>query len=179
MVQQYVDIKNGRRDAVYKHPVLEEVLTETHGIMVYQEQVMRILNRLGKIPLAAAYTCIKAISKKKESLIAQNHDQFIEGAQESGLSQKVAQEFWDMILKFAGYGFNKSHSTAYALIAYQTAYLKSHYPVEFMAALLTGDIPGRNFTRKDSLVEHLEDCERMGIDVLPPRRESLVGRVLP
>ena len=136
--------------------------------MVYQEQVMRILNRLGNIPLASAYTCIKAISKKKEALIAQNMDTFLTGAVEKGLSKKDAQEFWNMILKFAGYGFNKSHSTAYALIAYQTAYLKAHYPVEFMAALLSGDIPGRNFVRKDSLVEHLEDCQRMDIEVVPP-----------
>ena len=136
--------------------------------MVYQEQVMRILNRLGGIPLAKAYTCIKAISKKKQAIIDENREQFLAGSTEQGLTKKEADEFWYMITKFAGYGFNKSHSTAYALIAYQTAYLKAHYPVEFMAALLSGDIPGRNFKRKDSLVEHLEDCERMGIEVVPP-----------
>ena len=168
MVQDYIDVKHGRKQAEYLHPVLEEILGETNGVMVYQEQVMRILNRLGNIPLASAYTCIKAISKKKEALIAQNMDTFLTGAVEKGLSKKDAQEFWNMILKFAGYGFNKSHSTAYALIAYQTAYLKAHYPVEFMAALLSGDIPGRNFVRKDSLVEHLEDCQRMEIEVVPP-----------
>ena len=168
MVQQYIDVKNGRRPAEYKLDVLKEILEETHGVMVYQEQVMQILNRLGKIPLAAAYTCIKAISKKKEALIAKNYEQFMKGAVEQGLTKKDAQEMWDMILKFAGYGFNKSHTTAYALVAWQTAYLKAHYPVEFMAALLTGDIPGRNFTSKDSLVEHMEDCERMGIEVVAP-----------
>ena len=168
MVSQYVDIKNGRREAEYEHPVLKDVLEETHGVMVYQEQVMQILNRLGKIPLASAYTCIKAISKKKEALIAQNYEKFMEGSQEQGMKKSQAQTMWDMILKFAGYGFNKSHSTAYAFVAYQTAYLKTHYPVEFMAALLTGDIPDRNFTRKDSLVEHIEDSERMGIEVVPP-----------
>ncbi|MCA9133186.1 MAG: DNA polymerase III subunit alpha, partial [Planctomycetales bacterium] len=125
-------------------------------------------NRLGGIALASAYTCIKAISKKKEALIAQNESKFISGATEKGLTEKQAREMWEMILKFAGYGFNKSHSTAYALLAYQTAYLKAHYPVEFMAALLSGDIPGRNFKRKDSLVEHMEDCERMGIEVVHP-----------
>ena len=129
---------------------------------------MRILNRLGGIELASAYTCIKAISKKKEAIIQANREDFLKGAVEQGLSQKVAENFWNMIVKFAGYGFNKSHSTAYALIAYQTAYLKAHYSVEFMAALLTGDIPGRNFMRKDSLIEHIEDCERMGIEVVPP-----------
>ena len=168
MVQQYIDVKHGRRAAEYKHPVLKEILEETNGVMVYQEQVMRILNRLGDIQLAAAYTCIKAISKKKESIIAANHEQFMKGATEKGLSKKEADDFWQMILKFAGYGFNKSHSTAYAFIAYQTAYLKAHFPVEFMAALLSGDIPGRNFTRKDALIEHLEDCQRMGIEVVPP-----------
>ncbi|MBW3596574.1 MAG: DNA polymerase III subunit alpha [Planctomycetes bacterium] len=168
MVDDYVAIKHGREQAEYKHPVLEEVLSETYGVMVYQEQIMRILNRLGKIPLAAAYTCIKAISKKKESLIQQNFEAFIQGAGENGLSKGEAQEIWSLIVKFAGYGFNKSHSTAYALVAYQTAYLKAHYPVEFMAALLSGDIPGRNFKRKDSMVEHLEDCARMGMEVVPP-----------
>lgn len=168
MVDDYVAVKHGRQKAEYLHPVLEEILSETHGVMVYQEQVMRILNRLGGIELASAYTCIKAISKKKEAIIAANEAQFLKGATEKGLTEKQAQEMWDMILKFAGYGFNKSHSTAYALVAYQTAYLKAHYPVEFMAALLSGDIPGRNFKRKDSLVEHLEDCERMKITVVPP-----------
>ena len=168
MVDEYIDVKHGRKPAEYRHPVLREVLEETNGVMVYQEQVMRILNRLGGIELASAYTCIKAISKKKESLIAKNYEQFIKGSVERGMSEKDANEIWELIIKFAGYGFNKSHSTAYALIAYQTAYLKAHYPVEFMAALLTCDISGRNFKRKDSLVEHLEDCQRMGITVVPP-----------
>jgi DNA polymerase III subunit alpha len=168
MVEDYVAVKHGRKEPEYKHPVLRDVLGETHGVMVYQEQVMRILNRLGGIELAKAYSCIKAISKKKEKDIAANHEKFIEGAMANGLSRHDAQEIWSLIEKFAGYGFNKSHSTAYALIAYQTAYLKTHYPVEFMAALLSGDIPGRNFKKKDSLVEHMEDCARMGIEVVPP-----------
>ena len=168
MVDDYVDVKHGRKAATYIHPVLEEILSETNGVMVYQEQVMRILNRLGGIELAKAYTCIKAISKKKEEIINANQEQFMQGTAEKGLKKKEAEDFWNMILKFAGYGFNKSHSTAYALIAYQTAYLKAHYPVEFMAALLTGDIPGRNFKRKDALVEHMEDSRRMDIEVLPP-----------
>jgi DNA polymerase III subunit alpha len=168
MVQEYVDVKHGRKRAEYIHPICEKILSETNGVMVYQEQVMRILNELGGIDLAAAYTCIKAISKKKEDLIAKNRDQFLKGAEANGITAQQALDFWNMIIKFAGYGFNKSHSTAYALIAYMTAYLKAHFPVEFMAALLSGDIPGRNFQKKDSLVEHLEDCQRMGIDVLPP-----------
>ena len=168
MVDDYVAVKHGQKKAEYIHPVMKDILEETHGVMVYQEQVMRILNRLGGIELANAYTCIKAISKKKESLIAQNEAKFMEGAVAKGVSEKEARALWEMILKFAGYGFNKSHSTAYALLAYQTAYLKAHFPVEFMAALLSGDIPGRNFKRKDSLVEHLEDCARMNITVVPP-----------
>jgi DNA polymerase-3 subunit alpha len=168
MVRDYVEVKHGRQQAEYIHPVCEKILGETHGVMVYQEQVMRILNELGGIELAASYTCIKAISKKKEDLIAKNREQFVKGCLEKGLREQQAIDFWTMIIKFAGYGFNKSHSTAYALIAYMTAYLKAHYPLEFMAALLSGDIPGRNFKSKDALVEHLEDCERMNITVDPP-----------
>ncbi len=156
---------------------MKEVLEETHGVMVYQEQVMRILNRLGGIELAKAYSCIKAISKKKLEAIAKYREDFVEGAVKQGLAKGSAAEVFGLIEKFAGYGFNKSHSTAYALIAYMTAYLKAHYPVEFMAALLSSDIPARNFKKKDSLVEHIEDCQRMGIAVLPPAVNALGGRV--
>jgi DNA polymerase III subunit alpha len=168
MVDDYIQVKHGRQEAEYKHPVMKEVLEETHGVMVYQEQVMRILNRLGGIQLANAYSCIKAISKKKLEMIAKFREEFIEGAHKQGMAKKEAAELFGLIEKFAGYGFNKSHSTAYALIAYMTAYLKAHYKVEFMAALLSSDITGRNFKRKDSLVEHMEDCQRMGLTVLPP-----------
>ncbi|MEX0978349.1 MAG: DNA polymerase III subunit alpha, partial [Pirellulales bacterium] len=168
MVDDYLQVKHGRKQATYPHPVMKEVLEETHGVMVYQEQVMRILNRLGGIELPAAYTCIKAISKKKLPLIARYREEFIEGAMSRGLGERNASELFEMIAKFAGYGFNKSHSTAYALIAYMTAYLKAHFPLEFMAALLSGDIDARNFKKKDSLVEHLEDCRRMEIDVVGP-----------
>jgi DNA polymerase-3 subunit alpha len=168
MVDDYIEVKHGRRQASYPHPVMREVLDETHGVMVYQEQVMRILNLLGGINLGDAYTCIKAISKKKLPIIAKFHEEFIAGAQQKGLDKRKAEDLFGMIEKFAGYGFNKSHSTAYALIAYQTAYLKAHHPVEFMAALLSGDIQGRNFKSKDSLVEHLEDCRRMNVEVVPP-----------
>ncbi|MDV6029254.1 MAG: DNA polymerase III subunit alpha [Phycisphaera sp. RhM] len=107
MVDDYVNIKHGRQSPEYKHPVLKEILEETNSIMVYQEQVMRILNRLGGVPLAKAYTCIKAISKKKEALINQNQEVFLKGAVESGLAQKDAEDIWNLIVKFAGYGFNK------------------------------------------------------------------------
>jgi DNA polymerase-3 subunit alpha len=168
MVDDYVQVKHGRKQPEYKHPVMKEVLEETHGVMVYQEQVMRILNGLGDIELPSAYTCIKAISKKKLETIAKFRSEFVAGARRKGLSEREAMELFGLIEKFAGYGFNKSHSTAYALIAYMTAYLKAHYPLEFMAALLSGDIPHRNFKKKDSLVEHLEDCRRMNIEVVDP-----------
>ncbi len=168
MVDDYIEVKHGRRKPEYKHPVMEEVLAETNGVMVYQEQVMRILNRLGGIRLADAYTCIKAISKKKLELIAKFRQDFVTNSGEKGLPKNEAEDLFGLIEKFAGYGFNKSHSTAYALVAYMTAYLKAHYPVAFMAALLSSDISGRNFKRKDSVVEHMEDCKRMGIAVLPP-----------
>jgi DNA polymerase-3 subunit alpha len=147
---------------------MKDVLAETHCVMVYQEQVMRILERLGGIELSSAYTCIKAISKKKLETIAAFREQFVAGAEAQGLSKQQAEEVFALIEKFAGYGFNKSHSTAYALLAWQTAHLKTHWPMEFMAALLSGDITGRNFKKKDALVEHIEDCRRMGIDVAPP-----------
>ncbi len=168
MVDDYVQVKHGRKQPEYRHAVMKEVLEETHGVMVYQEQVMRILNGLGDIELPSAYTCIKAISKKKLETIAKFRTEFVAGAGRKGLSGHEAADIFGLIEKFAGYGFNKSHSTAYALLAYMTAYLKAHYPVEFMAALLSGDIPDRNFKKKDSLVEHLEDCRRMNIDVVNP-----------
>ena len=168
MVDEYVAVKHGRKRAEFLHPVMKDVLGETHGVMVYQEQVMRILERLGGIELSSAYTCIKAISKKKLETIAAFREQFVNGAQAKGMTKQQAEEVFALIEKFAGYGFNKSHSTAYALLAWQTAYLKTHHPVEFMAALLSGDITGRNFKKKDALVEHIEDCRRMGIEVAPP-----------
>ena len=168
MVDDYVAVKHGRQQAEYPHPVMKDVLEETHGVMVYQEQVMRILERLGGIELSSAYTCIKAISKKKYETIAAFREQFVVGAEEKGLAKTEAANLFSLIEKFAGYGFNKSHSTAYALLAWQTAYLKTHYPTEFMAALLTGDIPARNFKKKDSVVEHLEDCRRMEIPTNSP-----------
>ncbi|MFM8496338.1 MAG: DNA polymerase III subunit alpha, partial [Planctomycetia bacterium] len=168
MVDEYVNVKHGRKRAEFLHPVMKDVLAETHGVMVYQEQVMRILEQLGGIELSSAYTCIKAISKKKLETIAAFREQFVSGAQAKGLAKQQAQEVFALIEKFAGYGFNKSHSTAYALLAWQTAHLKTHWPVEFMAALLSGDITGRNFKKKDALVEHIEDCRRMAIEVAPP-----------
>ena len=165
MVDAYVNRKHKREVPDYPHAVMKEILEETHGVMVYQEQVMRILNRLGGIELSTAYATIKAISKKKTDVIAAGRDAFIKGSGEQGLDAGKAREIFDLIEFFGGYGFNKSHSTAYALVAYHTAYLKAHYPTEFMAALLSSEIDGSD---RDKLTEHIDDSRRMGIDVMPP-----------
>jgi DNA polymerase III subunit alpha len=166
MVDEYVNVKTGRKQATYLHPVLKEVLEETYGVMVYQEQVMRILNRLGGIELSQAYATIKAISKKKAEFISQSRDQFIAGAVPQGLDKEQAAKIFELIEHFGGYGFNKSHSTAYALLAFQTAYLKAHYPTEYMAAVLSSEMDGAE--RDKFFVEHIDDCRRMGIEVLAP-----------
>lgn len=163
MVMTYVEVKNGRQPLPKLHPIIDAVLDETYGVMVYQEQVMRILNRLGGIELPQSYQCIKAISKKKLETIAKYREQFLKGASENNLPADKAVELFGMIEKFAGYGFNKSHSTAYGAVAYQTAYLKAHYPQEFMAALLSCELG-----ETEKLVEHVDDCRRMGIEILPP-----------
>lgn len=163
MVDKYINVKHGRERAEYAHPVMREILEETYGVMVYQEQVMRILNRLGGIELSEAYKCIKAIGKKDHETIAKYRTRFVEGAASHGLSPAKAEEIFGLIEYFAGYGFNKSHSTAYALVAFRTAYLKAHYPAEFMAALLSSEVGDT-----DSLVEHIDDCRRMNLEVKPP-----------
>jgi DNA polymerase-3 subunit alpha len=166
MVDAYINRKHGRESFRYEHPVMEEVLGETYGIMVYQEEVMRILNRLGGIELSSAYVCIKAISKKKQEIIDQRRVDFIKGAVERGIDQRTAEEIFGLIVYFGGYGFNKSHSAAYALVSYQTAYLKTHYTPEFMAALLSSEIEDGN--KRDIMVDHIADARRMGVEVLPP-----------
>jgi DNA polymerase-3 subunit alpha len=145
---------------------MEEVLSETHGVMVFQEQIMRILNRLGGIELSCAYACIKAISKKKTDLIDQRRIEFLRGTAERGVSPDVAVDIFDKIVFFGGYGFTKSHSAAYAYVSYQTAYLKTHYSAEFMAALLTSEIDDGN--KRDIMIEHITDARRLGVEVLPP-----------
>jgi DNA polymerase-3 subunit alpha len=166
MVDAYINCKHGRERPAYAHPVMEEILAETYGVMVYQEQVMRILNRLGGIELSSAYACIKAISKKKQEIIDQRRIDFLRGARERGVAEATADDIFAKIVYFGGYGFNKSHSCAYAFISYQTAYLKAHYPAEFMAALLSSEVDDGN--KRDVLVEHIADARRLGIEVLPP-----------
>jgi DNA polymerase-3 subunit alpha len=166
MVDAYINRKQGREKPSYPHPMMEEILSETYGVMVYQEQVMRILNRLGGIELSSAYACIKAISKKKHEVIDQRRAEFMAGAQERGVPATTASEIFGLITHFGGYGFNKSHSAAYALIGYQTAYLKAHYTPEFMAALLSSEVEDGN--KRDIMVQHIEDARRLGVKVLAP-----------
>jgi DNA polymerase-3 subunit alpha len=166
MVDAYVNRKHGREKVHYPHPVMEEILGETYGVMVYQEDVMRILNRLGGIELSSAYACIKAISKKKHDVIDQRRAEFISGALERGVDEAKAREIFDLITFFGGYGFNLSHSAAYAYVSYQSAYLKAHYPAEFMAALLSSEIEDGN--KRDAMVEHIGDAARLGFPVQAP-----------
>jgi DNA polymerase-3 subunit alpha len=166
MVDAYINCKHGREKPLYAHPVMEEILSETFGVMVFQEQVMRILNRLGGIELSSAYACIKAISKKKEEIINARRIDFLNGAQERGVPRDVAEDIFAKIVYFGGYGFNKSHSCAYAYVSYQTAYLKTHYTAEFMAALLSSEID--NSSKRDAMVDHIADARNMGVEVLPP-----------
>ncbi|MFN4260830.1 MAG: DNA polymerase III subunit alpha [Gemmataceae bacterium] len=166
MVDAYVNRKHGREKPEYPHPIMEEILSETHAVMCYQEQIMRILNRLGGIELSSAYACIKAISKKKQDIIDQRRAEFLQGAQARGLKEETAKEIFDLITFFGGYGFNKSHSAAYAHVGYQTAYLKANYTPEFMAALLSSEIEDGN--KRDIMVEHIEDARRLGYPVRTP-----------
>jgi len=162
LIPDYIDRKHGAKWSV-PHPIMKEVLDETYGIMTYQEQVMRICNRLGDIPLREAYTLIKAISKKKLKTIAKERERFIDGCVNKKLTKQQAEQIFEIIERFAGYGFNKSHSTRYAFIAYQTAYLKAHWPIEFMAALLTYEMDNT-----DKIVDYIGECSQMGIEVLAP-----------
>ena len=166
MVDAYVNRKHGREKSVYQHAVMEDILTTTYGVLVYQEQCMRILNQLGGIELASAYACIKAISKKKQDIIDARRVDFMKGAKERGVEVEVAKEIFDLICFFGGYGFNASHSAAYAYVSYQTAYLKTHYPAEFMAALLSSEIEDGN--KRDIMVDHISDARKMGVPVRPP-----------
>ncbi len=162
LIPDYIDRKHGAKWSL-PHPIMSEVLEETYGIMTYQEQVMRICNRLGDIPLRDAYTLIKAISKKKASIIAKEKERFLAGCVDKGMKKAEAEQIFELIERFAGYGFNKSHSTRYAFIAYQTAYMKAHWPVEFMAALLTYEMGDT-----DKIVEYIGECREIGIEVMAP-----------
>src|SRR5712672_716099 len=163
MIDDFVDRKHGRKKVEYELPELKEILEETLGVIVYQEQVMQIANRLAGYSLGEADLLRRAMGKKKAEEMAQQRQRFVEGAAQRKYPPKKIEKIFDLMAQFAGYGFNKSHSAAYALLAYHTAYLKTHYPVEFMAALLTS-VTGST----DDVVKYINECREMGIAVEPP-----------
>lgn len=163
MVADFINGRHGRKHVSYLHPLLEPILKETFGVILYQEQVMQIASTLAGFTLGQADLLRRAMGKKKHSVLAAQRDNFLRGAKNKGIDAKLAEEIFDLMAHFADYGFNKSHSAAYALVAYQTAYLKAHYPQEFMAALLSS-VMGTN----EKIGFYIEECRRMGIAVLPP-----------
>ena len=163
MIDDFIERKLGRRKVEYALPELEGILKETLGVIVYQEQVMQISNKLASYSLGEADLLRRSMGKKNAEAMAEQRARFMEGAAAAGHPKATAGEIFDMMEKFAGYGFNKSHSAAYALLAYQTAYLKTHYPVEFMAALLTSET-----SKPENVVKYIGECREMGIRVEPP-----------
>ena len=162
-IDDFIDRKFGRKEVEYLDPVLEPILKETYGIIVYQEQVIQIANRVGGMSLAEADILRRAMGKKDLAAMAEQKVKFIEGAVKNGISKQIATEIFDAIDKFANYGFNKSHAVAYSFVAYQTAYLKAHYTPEFLAANLTNE-----FGNTDKVTNFLQDCRKLKIPVLPP-----------
>lgn len=163
MVDDFINRKHGKTPIVYDLPELESILHPTYGVILYQEQVMNIASTLANYTLGDADLLRRAMGKKIKSEMDQQEQKFLNGAAQNKLPPNKAKKIFDLMAKFAGYGFNKSHSAAYALISYQTAYLKTHYPVEFMAACFSID---RNNT--DRIVSHLNDCRASNLEVLPP-----------
>jgi DNA polymerase-3 subunit alpha len=163
MTDDFIERKWGRRKVEYMLPEMEPVLKETLGVIVYQEQVMQIANVLASYSLGEADLLRRAMGKKNPEEMAKQRDRFMSGAAALGHPKGTAGEIFDQMEKFAGYGFNKSHSAAYGLVSYQTAYLKTHYPVEFMAALLTSET-----SKPENVVKYIAECKEMGIAVEPP-----------
>jgi len=164
MLPDFIDRKHGKKEIRYDHPLLEPILKETYGVMVYQEQIQKAANVLAGFSLGKGDILRRAMGKKDKDVMAQQRDEFIEGCQRvNGIPSGKAGEIFDVIEKFAAYGFNKSHSAAYAVLTYRTAYLKAHYPVEFMGALLSSEM--NNF---DKLPLLIAETRQMGIAVLPP-----------
>jgi DNA polymerase III subunit alpha len=163
MAEEYIKRKHGKETFKYLHPHLEPVLKDTYGVIVYQEQVMQIAQILGGYTMGDADILRRAMGKKDPQEMAAQRERFVEGAQKKNIDDKTATEIFDQMETFARYGFNKSHSAAYALVSYQTAYLKSHYPVEFMAALMTSEMGDT-----DKVIKNLAECREKGIEVLAP-----------
>ncbi|MCJ7617107.1 MAG: DNA polymerase III subunit alpha, partial [Desulfobacterales bacterium] len=163
MVNDFVESKNGRKKIEYPHPSLKPILEDTYGIILYQEQVMGIASELAGFSMSEADILRGAISKKKRKLLSQQKHKFIDGAKKRGIDEEVSTGIFELVNHFAEYGFNKSHSAAYAMISYQTAYLKVNFPVEFMAAILS-----IRMGNQDKVAQYVQDTRRMGITVLPP-----------
>jgi DNA polymerase-3 subunit alpha len=163
MVDEYVLRKNGVKEVRFILPEVEPILSETYGVIAYQEQVMQIAVEVSGFSMREADMLRKAMGKKKVEVMAQQRQKFVEGADARGVPKRKAQELWEQIEPFAGYGFNKSHSVAYAMLAFRTAYLKAHHPVAFMAAMLTCEM-----SSKDNVAKYVRECRQMGIPVLPP-----------
>jgi DNA polymerase-3 subunit alpha len=180
MVDQFINCKHGRSEVVYPHPSLEPCLRETYGVVLYQEQVMQIAATLGGFSLGEADLLRRAMGKKKVEVMEQQRKKFVEGCLNNGVEESTAESIFDLIQEFAGYGFNKSHSAAYALISYQTAYLKAHYKAEFLAAFLSSQIG----SRMDVLARYVREVRNAGTQVLPPDVNesgasfSAVGKVI-
>src|SRR6201988_269508 len=163
MIDDFIERKWGRRKVEYLLPPLEGILKDSLGVIVYQEQVMRIANVLASYSLGEADLLRRAMGKKDPKAMAEQRDRFMNGAAKLGHPKGAVGEIFDQMAKFSGYGFNKSHSAAYAWVAYQTAFLKTHYPVEFMAALLTSET-----SKPDNVVKYIGECKELNIRVLPP-----------
>jgi DNA polymerase-3 subunit alpha len=163
MVETYVRCKHGQEAIKYLHPLLEPILRETYGVILYQEQVMRIANVMAGFSMADADGLRKAMGKKIPEIMGKYKDQFVKGAGKNGVGTDVATQIFDLMAYFAGYGFNKSHSAAYGIVSYQTAYMKANFPVEYMAALMSCSMGNT-----DKMAEYLEECRQLKIEVLPP-----------
>src|SRR5205085_1829422 len=163
MIDDFIERKHGHKKVEYELPELEEILKETLGVIVYQEQVMQIANRLAGYSMGEADLLRRAMGKKQPEEMAAQRERFVRGAIENGFPEKKIVHIFDLMEQFAGYGFNKSHSAAYALLAYHTAWLKTHYPVEFMAALLTSET-----SKPENVVKYISECREMNIPVVPP-----------
>jgi DNA polymerase III subunit alpha len=163
MVEDFIERKHGRRRIQYEHPLLEPILQETYGVIVYQEQVMQIASALAGYSLGEADLLRRAMGKKKKEIMDKQRAGFVERALARGIPKNTAAKVFDLMAHFAGYGFNKSHSAGYAVVAYQTAYLKVNHPVEFMAASLTSEM-----SNSDRVMTLLSECRRLGISVRPP-----------
>jgi DNA polymerase-3 subunit alpha len=167
LIPKFINRKHGREAIDYAHEILKPILNETYGIMVYQEQIMKIAQDMGGYSLGQADLLRRAMGKKKMSEMLKHRETFLEGSGNNGVKPKVAEELWDQMVQFAEYCFNKSHSTAYGYVTFQTAYLKANYPVEYMAALLTA-----NSGDQDKVHGYISACLKMGIEVEPPNINS-------